>query len=75
MFRVERIEDGVVEKELERMLTVSQAAELLGVSKTTVRRLSNSGDLKSYRLGTGKHRRFKKKDVIETLEGEELIML
>jgi len=75
MFRVERIEDGVVERGLEQWLTVSQAAEFLGVSKTTVRRLSNSGGLKSYRLGTGKHRRFKKKDVIEALEGEELIML
>lgn len=75
MFRVEKIEDGVVERELEQWLTVSQAAEFLGVSKTTVRRLSNSGGLKSYRLGTGKHRRFKKKDVIEALEGEELIML
>lgn len=74
MFQVERIEDGAVERELEQWFTVSQAAEFLGVSKTTVRRLSNAGDLKSYRIGTGRHRRFKKKDVIETLEGEELIL-
>ncbi|MBU0568498.1 helix-turn-helix domain-containing protein [bacterium] len=74
MFQVERIEDGVVERELEKWLTVSQAAEFLGISKTTVRRLSDTGDLKSYRIGTGRHRRFKKKDVIETLEGEELIL-
>ncbi|MBU1628115.1 helix-turn-helix domain-containing protein [bacterium] len=74
MFQVERIEDGVAERELEQWFTVSQAAEFLGVSKTTVRRLSNSGDLKNYRIGTGRHRRFKKKDVIETLEGEELIL-
>lgn len=75
MFQVEKIEDGAVERELEQWLTVTQAAEFLGVSKTTVRRLSNAGGLKSYRIGTGRHRRFKKKDVIETLEGEELILL
>lgn len=75
MFQVEKIEDGMIEKELEQWLTVSQVAEFLGVSKTTVRRLSNAGGLKSYRIGTGRHRRFKKKDVIGTLEGADLFLL
>lgn len=57
-----------VTAEMERMLTVSEAAEILGVSKTTIRKLSKIGQIKSFRIGTGKHRRFKKKDLIEYLE-------
>ncbi|HNW93166.1 MAG TPA: helix-turn-helix domain-containing protein [bacterium] len=52
------------EKELERMLTVSEAAELLGVSAATVRRMANDGGLPCYRVGRGRHRRFKKKEVL-----------
>ncbi len=58
----------LLEKELNRMLTVSEAAELLGVSKSTIRRLSSSGEIKTYRIGTGKHRRFRKGDLLEYLE-------
>lgn len=52
------------ERELERMLTVSKAAELLGVSAATVRRLANEKTLPCYRVGKGRHRRFKKKEVL-----------
>ncbi len=54
--------------DLDRMLTLSEASELLGVSKSTIRRLSNIGEIKSFRVGTGKHRRFKKSELIEYLE-------
>ena len=60
------------ERELNRMLTVAEAAELLGVSKTTIRRYSNQGKLKSYRIGTGKHRRFRKKDVLDLIDSSRV---
>lgn len=57
-----------LDKELDRMLSVTEAAEIFGVSKSTIRRLNNLGEIKSYRVGTGKHRRFKKKDLLDYLE-------
>lgn len=63
-------EEEALERELNRMLTVAEAGELLGVSKTTIRRFANSGKLRSYRIGPGKHRRFRKRDVLQVLELE-----
>ncbi|MBU1078067.1 MAG: helix-turn-helix domain-containing protein [Spirochaetes bacterium] len=55
-------------RELDQMLTVTEAAEIFGVSKSTIRRLNNLGEIKSYRIGTGKHRRFRKRDLLEYLD-------
>lgn len=60
-------EDDGLEKELDCMMTVTEAASLLGVSKATIRRFTNTGQLKAYRIGSGKHRRFRKKDVLQIL--------
>lgn len=57
-----------LKKELDRMLTVTEASEIFGVSKSTIRRLNNIGEIKSYRIGTGKHRRFRKRDLLDYLE-------
>ncbi len=65
----EELKERLLEKELERMLSVAEASEVFGVSKSTMRRLNNLGEIKSYRIGTGKHRRFRKKDLLEYLEG------
>lgn len=65
---IDDLKDELLEHELNRMLTITEASELIGVSKTTLRRLSASGDLKSYRIGTGKHRRFRKRDILKYLE-------
>lgn len=69
-FIMEDLTEELSGNDLERMLSVSEAAELLGVSKTTIRRFSNSGHLRSYRIGPGKHRRFKKRDVLEILNAD-----
>jgi excisionase family DNA binding protein len=53
------------------MLTVSEAAEYLGLHINTVRRWSQTGMLKSYRLGTGRHRRFLREDLEHFLESPE----
>ena len=62
----------ILERELMRMLTMEEAAEIMGVSKSTLRRLDNTGLIKSYRIGTGKHRRFRKKELLDYLENSRI---
>ena len=64
----EYLKDELLEKELNRMLTVSEAAGILGVSAASIRRFDNAGQIKSYRIGNGRHRRFMKRDLLEYLE-------
>ncbi len=64
----EDLKERLLEKELERMLSVAEASEVFGVSKSTIRRLNSLGEIKSYRIGTGKHRRFRKRDLLNYLE-------
>lgn len=56
------------------MLTASQLARLLHVHINTVRRWSNRGILKAYRIGPRGDRRFSKEDIntflAETTEAE-----
>jgi|PlaIllAssembly_1097288.scaffolds.fasta_scaffold1531018_2 excisionase family DNA binding protein len=63
-----KLKEQILEKELERLLTLDEAAQIMGVSKSTLRRLDNTSVIRSYRIGTGKHRRFKKKDLLDYLE-------
>jgi excisionase family DNA binding protein len=48
----------------EKLMTISEAAELLKVSKASLRRWSNSGLLTSYRVGNRSERRFKLADLL-----------
>ena len=48
---------------VDTMLTASELAELLNVHINTVRRWSNRGILKAYRVGPRGDRRFSKEDV------------
>ncbi|MFC1892866.1 helix-turn-helix domain-containing protein [Chloroflexota bacterium] len=52
------------------MLTASDAADALNVHINTVRRWSNKGILKSYRIGPRGDRRFPKEDIDEFLTRE-----
>ena len=49
------------------MLTTSEVARLLNVHINTVRRWSNQGVLKTYRIGSRGDRRFNREDVTEFL--------
>ena len=53
---------------MDNMLTASELASLLNVHINTVRRWSDSGILKSYRLGPRGDRRFRMDDVNQFLE-------
>ena len=45
------------------MLTIGEVAHLLNVHINTVRRWSNQGILKSYRIGSRGDRRFRQEDI------------
>jgi excisionase family DNA binding protein len=57
------------EETLEMMLTIRQVADFLHISISTVRRWSNSGMLRSYRIGPRGDRRYLRDDVLRFLEG------
>lgn len=64
----ERLKKEILDREMERLLDLEEAAEILGVSKSTLRRLDRLKLIRSYRIGTGRHRRFKKKDLLDYIE-------
>jgi len=56
--------------QIEPMLTTSEVARILNVHINTVRRWSNQGALKSYRLGSRGDRRFRKDDIDAFFNGK-----
>jgi len=54
------------------MLTISEAAQLLGLHRNPVRRWSTTGALKSYRIGPRGDRRFKREDIDSFLKEAEI---
>ncbi len=57
-------------KEIDPMLTVSDVARLLSIHINTVRRWSNQGILKVYRVGSRGDRRFRQEDIASFLSQE-----
>jgi excisionase family DNA binding protein len=53
------------------LLTVGQVAEMLSVHPNTLRRWTQQGLLKSYRIGPRKDRRFQRAEVLEFLGGDD----
>jgi len=58
----------VKESTLEMMLTTRQVADFLQVSICTIRRWSDKGKLKFYRVGSRGDRRYRREDVLRFLE-------
>jgi len=58
-------------REIDTMLTVSDVANLLNVHINTVRRWSNQGILKAYRIGSRGDRRFRQDDVASFLSEQK----
>ena len=54
------------------MLTISNAAQLLGLHPNTVRRWNKKGILKSYRIGSRGDRRFRREDIDSFLKEREI---
>lgn len=54
-------------KEISNMLTTGEVARALDVHASTVRRWSNLGNIKAYRIGARGERRFRREDVAALL--------
>ncbi|UCG83268.1 MAG: helix-turn-helix domain-containing protein [Dehalococcoidia bacterium] len=52
------------------MLTVTEASHILHVHKNTLRRWTEQGILKTYRIGNRRDRRFRPEDIALLLLGE-----
>jgi len=57
-------------EEINPMLTTSDVARLLNVHMNTVRRWSNQGVLRAYRIGSRGDRRFRREDIDRFLAEE-----
>lgn len=53
--------------EIEPMLTTSEVAHKLNLHINTIRRWSNQGIIKAYRIGSRGDRRFRKQDIDELI--------
>jgi len=51
--------------DIDPMLTTSEVARILNVHINTIRRWSNQGILKAYRIGSRGDRRFKREDIAD----------
>lgn len=60
-------------KEIASLLTTSDVARLLNIHINTVRRWSNQGILKTYRIGSRGDRRFQETDIISFLSQKSKI--
>jgi len=57
-------------KDIDTMLTVADVAHLLNVHVNTIRRWSNQGILKGYRISSRGDRRFRQEDITSFLLGQ-----
>jgi len=60
-------------EEIGSMLTTSDVAHLLNVHINTVRRWSNQGILKTYRIGSRGDRRFNREDINSFLSQKSMV--
>jgi excisionase family DNA binding protein len=59
----DREQDKKPEKPISTMLTTSEVARIFNVHTSTIRRWSEQGIIKSYRIGPRSERRFRREDV------------
>lgn len=52
----------------EPLMTIDEVSVFLNVTPTSVRRWTNSGQLRCYRVGNRNERRFEKKDIMDYLK-------
>ena len=67
LIKEEMGKDIANDKQIDDMLTVSEVARLLHVHPNTLRRWSNSGRIRAYRITPRGDRRFKRVDIARLL--------
>jgi transcriptional repressor of dcmA and dcmR len=63
---------GRAVRDLNELLDIAQAAAFLNVSETSLRRWTNSGQLRCLRVGRRRERRFRREDLLAFLEDQPL---
>jgi len=61
----------MADNNIDPMLTTSDVARILNLHINTIRRWSNQGILKAYRIGSRGDRRFKKEDIDEFFSSDD----
>lgn len=61
------MDDVVVMPPRERLVRIAEAARFIGVHPNTLRKWTNAGVIRHYRMGTNRHRYFDKIDLAEYL--------
>lgn len=61
---------NIITHSKEELLNIKQAASLLSVSEASLRRWTDSGNLKCYRVGAQKARRFRREDLVSFIGGD-----
>lgn len=69
----EKARTGTESIELPELLTIREVCQLLHVHGNTVRRWSDHGIIKAYRIGPSNHRRFKAEDIAALVAGERTV--
>ena len=59
-------------EEMDTFVGIQEAAEILGVSAATIRRLTARNALPTYRWSRMGHRRFRRRDLVAFLDGRRL---
>lgn len=67
LIKEEMGKDMANDKQIDDMLTVSEVARLLHIHPNTLRRWSNSGRIRAYRITPRGDRRFKRVDIARLL--------
>lgn len=57
-------------QEAGELLSVQQAIRLTGLSRFFLLKLDESGEVRAIRIGTGKHRRFRRTDLMKYMKGK-----
>lgn len=69
----EKARTGTESIERTGLLTMREVCQLLHVHGNTVRRWSDHGIIKAYRVGPGNHRRFKAEEIAALVAGKRTV--
>jgi excisionase family DNA binding protein len=67
LIKEKRMEDMVTDNQMSNMLTVREVARLLHIHPNTLRRWSNRGRIRTYRITPRGDRRFRREDIARFL--------
>lgn len=58
----------MIDKKKDKIITLAEASDILGLHPNTLRKWDNSGYLKAIRFGSRRDRRYRKSDILALIE-------